>query len=87
MKTVIHPRSPPLFFAEGSSEYRPATSANGIEYLRLTFKPTKITLNGMAVLLRSDTNEQGYVLKNLGNNDYAVTIKRMSSGNIIIAGF
>jgi hypothetical protein len=64
-----------------------ATSANGIEYLRLAFKPAKITLNGKEVLLRSDTNEQGYVLKNLGNGDYAVTIRRTSSGNIIINGF
>jgi hypothetical protein len=63
-----------------------ATSANDIEYLRLAFKPTKITLNGAAVLLRSDTDDQGYVLKNLGNG-YAVTIKRMSSGNVIISGF
>ena len=64
-----------------------ATSANDIEYLRLAFKPTKITLNGTTVLLRSDTNEQGYVLKNLGNGDYAVMIKRMNSGNVVISGF
>ena len=59
---------------------------NGIEYLRLAFKPTKITLNESEVLLRSDINEQGYILNNLGNGDYAITIKRTSSGNIIIAG-
>jgi hypothetical protein len=64
-----------------------ATSPNGIEYLRLAFKPTKITLNGTAFLLRSDINQQGYVLKNLGKGDFAVTIKRMNSGNIIITGF
>jgi len=63
-----------------------ATSMNGIEYLRLAFKPTKITLNEIEILLRSDINEQGYVLNDLGNGDYAITIKRTSSGNIIISG-
>jgi len=64
-----------------------STSDNGIEYLKLAFKPTKITLNGKPVLLHSDISQQGYILKNLGNGDYAVTIKRMSAGNIIITGF
>jgi hypothetical protein len=64
-----------------------STSDNGIEYLKLAFKPTKITLNGKPVLLHSDISQQGYILKNVGKGDYAVTIKRTSAGNIIITGF
>ena len=64
-----------------------ATAADGIEYLRLAFKPGKITLNGTPVLLHKDVKQQGYILKELGNGDYAVTIKRTSMGNIIITGF
>lgn len=63
-----------------------AASANGTEYVKLAFKPTSITFNGTPVSLHANTNQEGYVLKNLGNGDYAVTIKRMSPGNIIITG-
>ncbi|WP_018615031.1 hypothetical protein [Segetibacter koreensis] len=74
-----------VFYKPKRIEYR-ATSDNGTEYLRLAFKPVKITLNGKTISLRSDLRDQGYVLKSLANGDYAVTIKRMSLGNIIITG-
>lgn len=63
-----------------------ATSANGVEYLKLAFKPIKITLNGTIVSMVSDTKQQGYIVKHLGNGDYAVTIKRVKAGKIIITG-
>jgi hypothetical protein len=75
-----------VYYLDKKIQYN-ATSANGIEYLRLAFEPGKITLNGTPVLLHSDISQQGYILKNLGKGDYAVTIKRTSAGNIIIAGF
>ncbi|MEP6844591.1 MAG: hypothetical protein ABI861_01245 [Panacibacter sp.] len=60
------------------------TSLNGIEYIKLAFKPAKITLNGTAILMRSDTDQQGYILKDLGDGDYALTIKRVEAGKITI---
>lgn len=64
-----------------------ATAKEGMEYLRLAFKPAKITLNGKPVLLHEDLKQQGYILKNLDNGDWAVTIKRSSAGNIRITGY
>ncbi|MEP7259264.1 MAG: hypothetical protein ABI687_12765, partial [Flavitalea sp.] len=63
-----------------------SVAATGEEYLRLSFKPSKITLNGKAILLRTDILRQGYTLKELGQGDFAVVIKRMNSGNISITG-
>ena len=64
-----------------------ATADDGVEYLKLAFKPTKITLNGTPVLLRADSNQNGYSLKPLGDGDNAVIIKRKGRGNIVITGF
>ncbi|MEP7319200.1 MAG: hypothetical protein ABI921_10670, partial [Panacibacter sp.] len=74
-----------VLYTANNAEYD-ATSANGVEYLRIAFKPTKIILNGTIVSMRSDLSQQGYLLKNLGNGDYAVTIKRVKTGTIIITG-
>ena len=52
----------------------------GIEYLRLAFLPTDVTVNGAALSLRSDLNAEGYTVRDLGNGDYAVAIRRMRSG-------
>lgn len=61
-----------------------ATQNEGTEYLRLSFRPTAITVNGMKISLRSDLSKEGYNLKNLGNGDYVVKIKRMRGGNVIV---
>ena len=74
-----------VFYQPKKIHYK-ATSADGTEYLRLAFKPARITLNGNVVSLRSDILQQGYLLKDLGDGDYAVTIKRMSPGVIMITG-
>ncbi len=62
------------------------TDRNGIEYLRLSFKPASIRVNGNNIRMRSDLVNEGYLLKDLGSGDYAVTIKRMRKGPVIISG-
>jgi hypothetical protein len=71
-------------YTVGKLQYT-ATDNIGTEYLRLAFNPTRIMLNGTTISLSSDNNE-GYTLKNLGNNNYAITIKRRKAGNIIVTG-
>jgi hypothetical protein len=66
-------------------QYTPSDN-DGIEFLRLAFKPAIIKLNGEKILLRPDLGKEGYMLKNLGNGDYAVTIKRRTAGKVIIRG-
>lgn len=59
-----------------------ATDETGTEFLRLSFRPRKISLNGKPVALQNKKN--GYTIKSLGNGDYAVTISRKDAGRIII---
>ena len=63
-----------------------AAGDDGTEYLRLSFKPKRITLNGRTIGLTGDTNGQGYIINSLGKGDYAITIKRKNKGTIIISG-
>lgn len=66
-------------------QYTP-TNNIGTEFLRLNFKPAKITVEGIAISESSDKNSEGYTLKDLGNNDYAITITRIKPGNVIVSG-
>lgn len=63
-----------------------ATVKKGTEYLRLAFKPAKITINGIKISLVTDLDKDGYTLKNLQNEDYAVTINRLRMGEVVISG-
>lgn len=64
-------------------EYTPADT-NGNEFLRLTFRPIRITVNG--AMLRADSRGEGYTLKMLSNGDYSFAIRRMHSGKVVIEG-
>jgi hypothetical protein len=61
-----------------------ATQAPGTEYLRLGFRPTHITLDGTNLSLRSDLSAQGYTQRGLGRGDFAVTIRRIRGGQVVI---
>ena len=64
------------------------TSQNiGTEYLRLAFKPANITVKAKKIYLRSDASKEGYTLKDLGNGDYAIKIKREKAGDVIVTAF
>jgi hypothetical protein len=71
-------------YASGSVQYTPTDGA-GIEYLRLAFLPTAVTVNGVMLSLRTDLNAEGYTVRDLGNGDYAVNIRRMRAGNVVIS--
>jgi hypothetical protein len=62
-----------------------ATVENGTEYIRLSFRPSGITVDGMTLepnrVLRPDT----YTLRNLGGGDYAVILQHSKAGIVIIA--
>jgi len=63
-----------------------ATKSHDVEYLRLAFKPNTITVNGARLSIIANINKEGYILKSLGNGDYAVTINRTSAGRVVIEG-
>lgn len=63
-----------------------ATDDSGIEYLRVAFKPASVIIKGAKIPLRQQLNKEGYTLKHLGGGDYAVTIKRMTRGEVLVSG-
>jgi hypothetical protein len=54
------------------------------DYLRLAFRPTRITLAGIDLSLSSDLDAKGYTLRSLGKEDYAVNVRRMEGGEVVI---
>ena len=63
-----------------------AADKNDIEFLRLSFKPVTVTVNGEKIPLHADVGQQQYSLRKLENGDYAVKIKRSNAGRVIIKG-
>jgi hypothetical protein len=61
-----------------------ATVKDGIEYLKLAFKPETITLNGTKIASRSNLDKQGYTVKYLGTGDFSVVIRREKAGKVEI---
>jgi hypothetical protein len=63
-----------------------ATKDDGIEYLRLAYKPMKVTLNGQALPGSESPEVNSYKLKDLGGGDYSVIIRREKAGNVFVIG-
>ena len=63
-----------------------ATADNGVEYLRLSFKPVKVTINGKEILSDTEWKPDTYLLKSLGKGDYALTINHSKAGDVLISG-
>ena len=61
-----------------------STDRAGTEYLRLAFLPTGIT-GGVLLARRSGLNAEGYTVRDLGNGDYAVNIRRKRAGAVVIS--
>ncbi|MFB3921531.1 MAG: hypothetical protein ACE145_07400 [Terriglobia bacterium] len=70
-------------YAESKVRYTPADAA-GTEYLRLVFRPARITVGGVTLPRRRDLNAEGYTVRDLGHGDFAVTIRRARRGITLI---
>ncbi len=62
-----------------------ATAENGVEYLRLSFKPGAVAISGNEISSGKDLLPDTYLLKKLGKGDYALTIKHSKPGDVIIS--
>jgi len=62
-----------------------ARDAQGTEYLRLSYLPSTVTLNGMPLDRQTDSSAAGWTSRDLGGGDHAVTIRRTRSGQVRIA--
>jgi hypothetical protein len=63
-----------------------AAAQNGIEYLRLSFRPGRVSINGKEISAGKVLVLDGYILKKLGKGDYSLTIKHAESGDVLING-
>jgi hypothetical protein len=70
-------------YTAGKLRYTP-TEGIGTEYLRLAFPPTAVTVDGVKLTLRPDLKVEGYTVRNLGDGDYAVAIRRMRTGKVLV---
>ena len=70
-------------YAPQKVRYSPTNDA-GTEYLRLAFRPTRITVKGIRLPLRPDLDAEGYTARDLGNGDLAVNIRRTRRGEVFI---
>lgn len=72
-------------YAEKQLKYS-AASENGVEYLKLSFRPKQVTINGTEISAAKQLVPDSFLLKKLDNGDYALTIKHGKSGNVLISG-
>jgi hypothetical protein len=63
-----------------------AAAANGIVYLRLSFRPDRVIINGKKISVSRDLNPDAYLLRKLGKGDYALTIKHSKPCDVMISG-
>jgi hypothetical protein len=61
-----------------------STEPDGVEFLRLSFKPSIVTLNGKMIPQVSQPGKESYIVWPLGDGDYAVTIRRSLAGPVSI---
>jgi hypothetical protein len=71
-------------YTEGMVSYN-ATAPDGTEYLRLAFKPGKITINGNEIAENTGLKPNTYKLRELVNGDYALTISHKVTGKVSIS--
>jgi 23S rRNA maturation-related 3'-5' exoribonuclease YhaM len=60
------------------------TVSGGTEFLKLSFKPKSVTLNGEIISAGNPEFKQRYVVKPLAGGDYWLEIKSLRPGNILI---
>lgn len=70
-------------YADKHLEYN-ASSVSGVEYIRLSYKPGRITLNGNELRLSSSLKPDTYIIRKLGKGDHSVTVSHSKAGKIII---
>jgi hypothetical protein len=60
--------------------------AEGAEILRLTYAPTRIEADGVALTASPDPKDHGYTLTPLSDGDYVVRIRHLTSRNVRVSG-
>jgi hypothetical protein len=72
-------------YSENQVSYS-TSSTDGIEYLRLAFKPLYVSLNGNEIILSDQLVPGTWTMRDLGTGDYAIEISRQGEGKVVISG-
>jgi hypothetical protein len=72
-------------YSEEKVNYTAATG-NGTEYFRLSFKPTRVTINGKEISAGKVLIPDTYLLKRLGKSDYSLILNHIEPGEVLISG-
>jgi len=72
-------------YAEKKVQYS-ALAGNGVEFLRLSFRPSKVMVSGKEISSGKILLPDGYVLKKLGKGDYSLTLKHSNPCDVLISG-
>ncbi len=73
-----------IYYTDKEMKYN-AKQGEATDFLRLKFKPLTVTLNGKKISSSSNSLREGYKLKDLGKGDYALSIKRIKAGQVVVA--
>ena len=63
-----------------------ATSGKGTEYLRLSFKPSAVLIDGVKIDGAGDPDSDHFILRKLGKGDFALTVAHGKSCKVEISG-
>ncbi len=69
-------------YAANSVNY--VAASPGTEYLRLSYKPTRVTVNGELISESRDLIPDAWQLNSLGKGDYALAIRHTKNGEVAI---
>jgi hypothetical protein len=72
-------------YAKRTVTYR-TFHADGTETLRLTFRPTTVTVDGRPLALRARLDGAGYTVEPLRRGDVVVRIRRDAAHEVTVAG-
>jgi hypothetical protein len=73
-----------VYYGDNQVSYASTDNA-GTEFLRLAFMPVEVTVQGTQLTLRDNLEAEGYTLRELGEGDYALTIRRTHPGEVIVS--
>lgn len=68
----------------GKNSVKYTAARPGTEYLRVSFKPSSVTVNGELIACSSDLTADAFQFRSLGKGDFAVTIRHHQGGEVMV---
>jgi len=72
-------------YGERRISYRTFDAAS-TEFLRLHFKPLRVSAGESNLALQTDLKQEGYAVRSLAGADYVVGVRHVKSGEITLTG-